>query len=321
MKRVVNILSAAAPLAIIGGLLYAGLFVKPTPLGAAVARPVFERGDRFYGIATTGGGRVWIAGSNGKILRSDDQGRTWQPQPVPVAHTLQDIAAFDSLRAVAVGNEGLVLVTADGGKSWTDAKAPRSAIANKLLRVKTAADGQAWAVGEGGSLLRSSDYGMSWRRQAGDEDKAWNDVAIRGNRILVVGEFGRARLSVDGGGTWRELSMPVDSSLMAAAFRSDRDAVAVGLGGVVLRSEDGGQSWQRADSSTGEHLYALSWDGARWIAAGAKGVLLSGDAGARHWQASRLQPQDRHWYTALARAGDKYLLAGSRFTTADGFPR
>lgn len=321
MKRILNILSAVAPLAIIGVLLYAGLFVKPEPVGLAVARPVFERGDQFYGIAPAGGTSLWLAGSNGKILRSDDMGGSWRVQQTPVGKTLQDIAAWDATRAVAVGNDGIVLVTADGGKSWADAGAPRSAIANKLLRVKAGPEGQAWAVGEGGSLLRGSGYGASWQRDAGNEDNAWNDIAVRGDRVVVVGEFGRARLSTDGGRTWRELEMPVKSSLMSIAFRNDTEAVAVGLSGVVLRSADGGQTWARENSPTGEHLYAVIWDGARWVASGAKGVLLAGDGSGRNWQAMRLQPEDRNWYTAVARVGDRFLLAGSRFVTAERLPQ
>ncbi len=123
MERIRRIILSSLPLAIVGGLLYAGLFVKPKPVGKAVEQPLVQRGDAFYGIAALPNGAMWAVGSNGKILYSDDAGQSWRRQGTGSRETLQDVAAWDARRAVAVGNDGVVLTTGDGGHSWTPAQA------------------------------------------------------------------------------------------------------------------------------------------------------------------------------------------------------
>jgi photosystem II stability/assembly factor-like uncharacterized protein len=341
VKRFLNLLTAALPLIIIGGLLYAGFFVKPSPQGASVARPVFERGDRFYGLVVQESGKAWLVGSSGKILRSEDGARSWRMQASPVDVPLQDIAAWDEQRAVAVGNGGVIVVTDDGGTSWRKVEAPRSKIANKLLRVTVLADGQAWAVGEGGSILQSLDFGSTWRQVGPEEDVAWNDIVFRGQRGWMVGEYGRIRVSDNRGVSWREIKSPTKMSLMSVAFKDSSNGVAVGLNGVILASHDGGETWTQEESRSPdqiadagqaenradvgkvfergqlEHLLDVIWDGDRWIAVGSKGIIVIGDADARQWRATRLSSDDRNWYTSVARGTTMYYFAGSRVVTKE----
>ncbi|HJV00543.1 MAG TPA: hypothetical protein VJ752_08350, partial [Burkholderiaceae bacterium] len=116
-RRLSSLLVSALPWTIIAGLLYAGLFVKPKAVGGSVTPPVLERRDRVYGITHGDGGALLAAASNGKIL-AIDQGRKITRQATPVDLSLQDIAAFDALHAVAVGNDNVILFTEDGGRHW-----------------------------------------------------------------------------------------------------------------------------------------------------------------------------------------------------------
>lgn len=311
-KRVLDLLLSGMPLIIVGGLLYAGLFVKPQPHGSAVAQPVFERGEGFYGLASPADGKVWTVGSNGKIVYSDNGGDTWILQKAPLDVALQDISAWDVRQAVAVGNDGIVLRTTDGGHLWQSVQVPTSKIANKLLRVKTLPGGVAWAVGEGGSVLHSTDFGTTWRQAGAEDDTAWNDIFFVDGRGWLVGEFGRIQMTTDGGASWRQLPKLVKSSLMSVAFKDANNGIAVGLGGVILVSRDGGQTWTQAKSPESEHLFNVIWDGNRWLAVGAKGVVLVGDSEGSEWKLNRLTELDRNWYMAIAKHGEKYYLAGSR---------
>ncbi|MCX7171920.1 MAG: YCF48-related protein, partial [Proteobacteria bacterium] len=137
-NRWLNIVSSLLPLAIIAGLLYAAFFIKPTVSSKAVAPPMFERRDHLYGLAVAQEKNVWVVGSDGKILHTDQAGAGWHwtAQKAGVETSLQAVAAWDKQRAVAVGNNGLALFTEDGGAKWTDAQAPKSAVANKLVRVR-----------------------------------------------------------------------------------------------------------------------------------------------------------------------------------------
>lgn len=309
MRRIIKLGMSALPLLIIFGLLYAGLFVKPQAVAADVQPMVIERADKFYGIALTASGGTWAAGSNGKILHSNDAGHSWKLQTRLSNLALQDVAAWDELRAVAVGDDGVVMITADGGKAWRTVTVPRSTISNKLIRVKTLPLGEGWAVGEGGAVLHTVNFGLMWTQVGAPEDTAWNDIAFHHQRAVMVGEFGLIRLSTDGGVTWATVTSTVKSSLMAVAFQDPMNAVAVGLGGVVLRSMDGGASWKQQKAATNEHLFDVLWDGKRWVAVGDKGILLAGVGD--QWRATRNDATARGWYTRIAQHGSRYYFAGS----------
>jgi photosystem II stability/assembly factor-like uncharacterized protein len=315
MQRFIRITMSILPFLIIGGLVYGAVFIKPEIAANTVHPPAIERGDFLYGVALPAPDAMWAAGSNGKVWRSADSGASWTVQATPTHETLQDIAAWDPMQAVAVGNHGVVIRTVDGGKTWTQIDVPRSKIANKLMRARIFGDGSAWAVGELGAALVSADRGTTWKRGAPEEDLAWNDVFFDGQKVWLVGEFGSIRASGDGGATWAPGSSPVKTSLMGITFRDKENGVAVGLDGVILVTQDGGRNWVERPKVTREHLFDLLWDGTTWAAVGDKGVLVTADAPATDWKVSQLSPNQRAWHTKIIKAGNRYVAAGATLVT------
>lgn len=306
------------PFIIVGGLLYAGLYIKPKAAGTGVEPPVIGNRDVFYGLATPTSSVIWAVGSYGKVVRSDDAGKTWVVQPVPGKVHLQGIAAWDDKRAVIVGNRGVVMVTQDGGKSWVEVAVPRSEVANKLLRVKIFADSGVWAVGEMGAVLHSKDFGSTWERVLPEEDVGYNDVCFVGQRGWLVGEFGRLMGTDDGGKTWKRLTSPVETSLMSVAFKDERHGVVVGLDGAVIATRDGGKHWVEVPEVTTEHLFSVIWDGAQWVAVGDKCVFLKGDPFGGVWKSSRLSKVDLSWHIQIIRMGDRFYAAGPTLGRLEG---
>ncbi|HJV28445.1 MAG TPA: YCF48-related protein [Aromatoleum sp.] len=315
-RRVVTLMTSSAPLVIVGGLLYAGLFVKAEAVVQKVEPPAIERRDTFYSVATPDSQVVWAAGAGGKIVRSEDGGQSWVRQSSDTEVNLQGIAAWDSEHAMAVGNDGVVVVTGDGGRSWARAEIPASSNPNKLFRVRIAS-GAAWAVGEFGAVLRSTDRGATWSRVLPEEDRAWNDIAFVGDSGWLVGEFGALMRTTDGGANWQAVATPNKVSLMALAFRDAAHGVAVGLAGTLLVTSDGGASWRQVPAFTREHFYSVMWDDGRWLAVGDKGVMASADADAQTWQLGRVADGDVSWRTQVARVGTRYFLAGSNLAVLD----
>jgi photosystem II stability/assembly factor-like uncharacterized protein len=318
----VGMVISALPWLIIGGLLWAGVFIKPKPVGSTVEPPVVEHGDAFFGMAASDGGQLWAAGNDGKMIHSADGGATWTKQRLDSTLHLQDIAAWDGQRLLAVGNGGSIFVSTDGGGNWT-ARRPGflPATNDKLLRVKAYAEGKAWAVGEMGALLFSGDDGNTWERRRDEQDTAFNDVAMVGDVAgWVVGEAGLMLNSRDGGQTWTALPQMVSSSLMAIAFRDAENGVAVGLEGVILVTRDGGKTWTRtaaSDAGTRNevklHFYDVAWDaaGSRWLVVGAQGSYVTSDADAATWTAGQLSPHEFAWHTRIVAGKAGFYLAGA----------
>jgi photosystem II stability/assembly factor-like uncharacterized protein len=317
-RRVLAAGMAAMPWMIIGGLLWAGLFIKPQAAGSSVTPPALERRDHFFGLAIGSANEVLAAGSSGKILSIDAAGAITR-LATPTDKALQDIAVWPSGRAVAVGNDGVVLYSADGRHWEASSAVPRSEVANKLNRVRLAGEGVAIATGEMGALLVSRDHGQSWQRLREEEDVAWNDVAVLPDgRLVVVGEFGRILLGDPQWQGWQELESPLGSSLMSVSFRDGLHGAAVGLDGVLLLTGDGGQSWQTADLGIAEHLFEVIWDAPRqrWFATGALGRWVAGDSG--DWHSGALDERNLAWHTRALLAGSSLWLAGADIGRWDG---
>jgi photosystem II stability/assembly factor-like uncharacterized protein len=315
-RPVIAIVSSLIPMAVVGSLLYAAFFVKAAAMVSAVRPPAIERRDSFLGAAMPSDKVIWAAGSNGKVIRSEDDGASWAAQTVPSIENLQGLAAWNAEQAVAVGGAGVVLRTTDAGKTWQAVAAPKSNVANKLLNVRAYAGGVAWAVGEMGAVLRSGDFGQSWERVIPEKDQAWNDISFAGEHGVLVGEFGQVMTSDDAGKTWKAASSGVKSSLMSVYLRDDRNGVAVGLSGAILVTRNGGGQWTEIPKQTREHLNNVIWDGSQWVAVGDKGVIVTGDAAGSEWKAGRVSEGNLGWNTQVLSVapGDKskgYLLAGA----------
>lgn len=315
--KLLNFLTSLLPIAIIGGLLYAGFFIKGTADVKKVEPKAIERRDNFYSISTPTDQIAWAVGTGGKIVRSDDAGNTWVRQKVSTIENLQGIAAWDAQTAVVVGNRGLAFHTTDGGKEWKPSVVPKSDNPNKLLRVRVFGD-TAWAVGEFGGFFRSDDKGATFARVLPEKDSALNAVTFRGQTGYVVGEFGTMFKSTDGGATWNPVTLENKVSLMAIDFRSDNDGVAVGLAGTLMTTSDGGSTWTLIPDLTLEHLFDVHWYGDRWVVVGDKGVMITSDSEAKNWTVGKIFEGDIAWRTQLVKAGTKSYVVGANLGILDG---
>lgn len=114
---------------------------------------------------------VWVAAGDGYLLRSEDDGLTWDV----VAELMGggwfqlDTVHGDGPRVFVAGRNGAVLRSFDGGSTWGCVRAPREQIggiwtADSLI-VTVGGEGRA------GFVSRSLDGGENWEgRCAGDED-------------------------------------------------------------------------------------------------------------------------------------------------------
>lgn len=303
--------TAILPFVVIGALLYAGIFVKPKSNGESLPAPVLGGRDAFYGVVTPSENVIWAVGRGGKIVRSDDAGKSWRAQHSGTSANMQSIVAWDAARAIAVGNDATVLVTDDGGRTWrTLTNLPKETNGRKLLRVRRGAGHRVYVVGEFDTILMTPDFGATWIGFGAQEDVAWNDLAVYGETILMVGEFGKIRQSVDGGRTWINIASPIQRSLTAVKFAPDGTAVAVGLDGALLTSTDGGRTWLSAATGTRDHLFdVLLQPGGDWVAVGDNGVIVRKTGNI--WKSSQVAEDNYAWFTEVQARGPDLILSGA----------
>lgn len=91
-----------------GGATWTSVFSGPTSI--AFNRITFDQGGT--------GGVMWAVGTNGAIYFSSNYGASWSPQTSNTTQHLNDVHFRDGLIGVALGNNGVVRHTTNGGVTW-----------------------------------------------------------------------------------------------------------------------------------------------------------------------------------------------------------
>ena len=104
---------------------------------------------------------------------------------------------------------------------------------------------------------------------------------------FVVGDAGTIVKTTDAGMTWSPLTSGITNALHDVYFFDATQGVAVGEQGLILRTTDGGAGWQGVDSGVEDALRSVFFNGANGISGGdSQTILYSTDAGAS-WQTSQ----------------------------------
>lgn len=144
------------------------------------------------------------------------------------------------------------------------------------------------------------------------------DAAHAGGAIVAVGERGTIVRSTDNGFNWIAAASPTQATLTGIAFAGDgRTGWAAGHDGLVLFSADGGLSWTvqyAAPDKETSFLDVCALDARRVIVVGAFGIcLVTGDGGAT-WTPKKVLDEDLH-LNRITRADNGTLyLAGEAGT-------
>jgi photosystem II stability/assembly factor-like uncharacterized protein len=112
-----------------------------------------------FGLSAAAGGPAAAVGLAGSVLVSSEAGALWESRSVDTSAGLFGIA-WNAEHGIVAGDRGVIFVSNDGGRSWTDAKRPK--LFNWLAGVAFASPTEAIVVGERGIVLRSEDGGASW---------------------------------------------------------------------------------------------------------------------------------------------------------------
>ncbi len=235
---------------------------------------------------------VYAVGDSGLILKSTDDGLTWTKQASETAENLNSVAFFNADTGLAVGNNGIILRTINGGVSWiiisidsTAGGAPaklktskdyntnrgsnagRVKYSNITLKRGAVTSGSGIVVGEAGTILRTSDFGLTWSPvYSGTSVSLWG-LAAKNSSVTAVGDNGTVLVSSDFGESWQKETSRTNAQLRAVEVAVKATGVnryAGGSGGALFKaassqfniiSPSSGDIWYTGSSQT------IMWSG------------------------------------------------------------
>ena len=261
---------------------------------------------------------VWACGSNGVILRSQDQGTTWKRLHVAGGDALdfRGIVAFDAKTAYLMssgeGEKSRLYKTTDGGETWklqyTDKRkgffldsiaclsethcfALGDPLDGKFLILETT-DGRDWSPLPGGNMPAAL---------PGEGAFAASNtcLALSGEEIFfgTGGPAARVFHSADSGRAWTVAETPLahgnaSSGIFSIARRDGKEVAVFGgdyqdpkrASGVAAYSLDGGKTWQLSREQPGGYRSAVARvKDSLVVAVGPTGEDISPDF-AIHWK-------------------------------------
>jgi photosystem II stability/assembly factor-like uncharacterized protein len=157
-------------------------------------------------LKTSDGGATWHAGtvflpatgaegqqSEPKVL-SPGEGAGQDGSARRVSRRLNAVWFVSPERGWAVGSGGVIIATADGGRTW---RPQESGVGDDLFDVKFFDAREGWAVGSGGALLHTTDGGRTWAEARRVTTHALERLFTVGRRAWAVG-FGGTVVALEG---------------------------------------------------------------------------------------------------------------------------
>lgn len=150
-----------------------------------------------YGIARSAAGTLLVAGEAGTLLRSLDDGDTWEGIESPYPGSFFGTVATADGSLLVFGLRGNVYRSTDEGANWT---AVRTGDNRTLMCASANNDGTVVLAGSAGAVLVSRDNGASFSVLPTEGNRVYSDVLIDADgRILLVGFGGVSFLTAERG--------------------------------------------------------------------------------------------------------------------------
>jgi len=205
-------------------------------------------------------------------------------------------------RLVAVGDRGIIVLSDDGGASWTQAaEVPTQAL---LTGVCFFDQRLGIAVGHDEVILRSADAGNTWTRThyAPQAQRPLLDVWCgSGGQAITVGAYSTYLTSGDGGASWNEVAFRPAAARPITPGAAAPGAAASAASAAEAESARGGYHLNRIVGADARRLYI----------AGEAGHLYRSDDGGSSWL-TLASPYEGSFFDMLPLAGDALLALGLR---------
>jgi photosystem II stability/assembly factor-like uncharacterized protein len=235
-----------------------------------------------------------------RLDRSEDGGATWRPATIPCIRGSLGTIDFSDSRHGRIIAGGVMLITSDGGTTWT-----KTPLAGLAAPTQTAGPQEVFATPTVGFAMSTTEYGSSCNLpynactgemlRTTDSGRTWHDTGLQvgplsanGSTVIAGAGWsqdlgGGLEVSTDSGATWTRYLAPGDVRIRQLSRAGGQLTAVTTAGG--QQSSDGGRSWtpipQPAAQQTGGLLYARA--GTTVLSADWQGHLLRSADDGKTW--------------------------------------
>jgi photosystem II stability/assembly factor-like uncharacterized protein len=258
------------------------------------------------------GNMVWAVGHEGVIVHSQDGGQTWVRQRVAPfdknsidltnGAPLLDVLFLDEKRGYAIGAYSLMLVTTDGGQTWTQ----QNVLGKTDDEILTQQSEDNSTVNEENWTFNQDDLALDE-----ESDPHLNSIARTGDgSFFMVAERGAAFRSTDDAQTWGRIQLPYDGSMFGVLGFEGQHILCFGLRGNVYESFDLGTTWTKIETGTTLSLMGGdSFDEGGAVLVGANGIVLSRVNGSEPFRTST-HPDGNVLASVVSISAAEFAVAG-----------
>lgn len=203
----------------------------------------------------------WGVSYAARIRHTTTLGASWTTQSPPsgVTERLLGVEGLDRYSAIAVGDEGRIIATTDGGATWV---IRASGTTNQLTGVDSHGS-TILAVGARGTVVRSTNAGETWSVVPGgsvpDTTMGLVGVSMASATVAYAATVNNdVWKSTDAGATWSIASTDTGTPRQRSIAAAGSTIFVVGSDYSTSRSFDGGVTWSQATGPTTMILYSTA---------------------------------------------------------------
>ncbi|MEL6822774.1 MAG: FlgD immunoglobulin-like domain containing protein, partial [Calditrichota bacterium] len=280
-----------------------GTLLKSTNRGFNWQSVVINTTASLASIGFFASGAGLIGADYGMVFRTNGCGDPWeQLQPQVVRSTLLAIYFITLLKGWAVGADGNILATVDGGATWVKQTDGIPGFINDIHFID---ENKGFAVGgvfnSSATVLRTDDGGANWTSVNTPAFNTLFDVHFIDSQIgFICGVDGQLYYTFNCGATWQTLFSGTSNWLLDIEFTSASTGYIVGGNGTIIKSENGGTLWIPLSSGTQDWLQGISFlDDSIGVAVGNnERILRTTDAGLT-WEDRTLNTPRNRSYSSV----------------------
>ena len=283
-----------------------------SPFDFTAEWPIFAGSNNYFPYTSTypapapsfGSRKVGRRVLDGSVFATSDSGRTWSELGQLLSSAGKDVlgpvtqatsdqtsmlvigaSMLDENTTVLLAGDGKVVLSRDGGTSWTRPAELQTGLAFNKLQFQDAKLG--WVSGSYGTSVRlvtTRDGGISWHNVGALPASSILSVMLGAEQQLtLVDSNGGVYQSADDGTTWTNQGN-ASATLSSMFFQDNKTFWATGSAGALYKSADKGQTWQKAQLATSADLLAACFaDGNNGWVSGQNGQLWATRDGGASW--------------------------------------